>query len=123
MNRITHFEIQSGDINASKEFFNNTFGWTYDEWTPGYALTTLAQDAPGINGAVMSSNVPMPHANATVLTATVDNLDEMLAKATDLGAEIQFPKTVVPGAGYVAYIKAPGDVMLGMWQADPNAAG
>ncbi len=55
-------------------------------------------------------------------TIGIASLDDTLAKALDLGAEVALPKQAIPGIGWLAYIKDPEGNIFGLMQNDPSAA-
>src|SRR5437763_14038855 len=56
MNRVTHFEIYTGDPQAVQPFYEDVFGWKFNKFEGGpieYWLVTTGDDKePGINGGM-----------------------------------------------------------------------
>jgi predicted enzyme related to lactoylglutathione lyase len=80
---------------------------------------------PGIDGGLvprrgaLTSDAPVI---AYVCTVDVANLDDAIAKALSLGAEMALPKQAIPGVGWLAYLKDPEANIFGVMQNDPAAA-
>jgi uncharacterized protein len=108
-------------------FYTELLGWKFKKWgeIDYWLIETGPEDQMGINGGLL----PRPECsggwtqwiNAFVCTACVDSLDDALAKATTLGAEIALPKMPIPGVGWLGYIKDPDGNVLGLLQPDESA--
>jgi predicted enzyme related to lactoylglutathione lyase len=121
MGRIVHFEIGAGDIDRSKKFYEEVFGWKIELWPgpmPYYLITTGDSNSPGINGGMFKSK----DEPVTVTTIDVKNLDEMIDKVQSNGGSIVVPKMAVPGVGWLCYFKDFEGNMFGMMQEDGEAA-
>ncbi|HVZ93166.1 MAG TPA: VOC family protein [Phycisphaerales bacterium] len=114
-NRICHFEIPANQPEALTRFYAGLFGWKFEKAPiPGheYWLADTGEGL-GINGAIMSRLHPQqPWMNYVDVTS----IDETIAKATGLGAEVALPKTEVPGVGAYAAIKDPQGNICGLWE-------
>jgi predicted enzyme related to lactoylglutathione lyase len=128
MPRVVHFEIHADDPDRAAGFYSDLLGWRIDKWD-GPAddrLVTTGPDAErGINGGIVPRRGPRPTegqaVNAYVCTVEVPDLDDRLAKAATLGAELAVAKMPVPGVGWLAYIKDTEGNILGLMQPDPSA--
>ena len=121
MNRFSHFELATSDLEKTAAFYRDVFGWQIQKWEGpvDYWLVTTGDDsAPGINGGLMPSGGPF---NGTINTVDVEDIDATLAKALSHGAEVVLPKDAIPGIGYQAYIKDNCGIIIGLHQADPKA--
>ena len=116
-NRIVHFEIPANQPQALTGFYGELFGWRFQQAPiPGveYWLCDTGSDGPGINGAIMQrQNAQQPWMNYV----DVASIDEALAKAVELGAQVALPKTPVPGVGAVAAMMDPQGNLCGLWEA------
>jgi predicted enzyme related to lactoylglutathione lyase len=128
MPRVVHFEIHADDPDRAAGFYTSLFGWRIDKWDGpvDYRLVTTGPDTErGINGGIVPRRGPRPSAgqavNAYVCTVEVTDLDDRLAKAATLGAELALAKMPVPGVGWLAYIKDTEGNILGLMQPDPSA--
>jgi len=115
-NRIVHFEIPAHQPEPLTKFYADLFGWTFqkaDLSGPEYWLCDTGSEGPGINGAVMQrQNEGQPWMNY----GDVASIDEMLEKATKLGAQVALPKMPIPGVGAVAAIMDPQGNLCGLWE-------
>jgi hypothetical protein len=121
MNRFTHFELVTTDLEKTAQFYREVFGWQVDKWegpVEYWLVSSGDGDTPGINGGLMLAS---PEMTGTINTVEVDDLDAVLAKALANGAEVVMPKDVIPGVGYQAYIRDNCGIVVGLHQAFPDA--
>jgi len=121
MNRFTHFELASNDLEKTAAFYSNVFGWQIQKWEGPidyWLVTTGDTSTPGINGGLMQTNGEF---KGTINTIEVANIDAAIAKVLANGGEIVLPKDAIPGVGYQAYFKDNSGIIVGLHQADPKA--
>lgn len=128
MPRVVHFEIHADDPDRAVGFYASLLGWQLTKWDGPveYWLATTGPDTErGINGGLVRRRGDRPTegqaVNSFVCTVEVPNLDECLAQAATLGAELALAKMPVPGVGWLAYIKDTEGNLLGLMQPDPAA--
>jgi predicted enzyme related to lactoylglutathione lyase len=129
MARPVHFEIHASDPDGLIGFYQDLFGWSFNQWDGGeyWLITTGPEDKPGINGGLLPRRGDVPGAtaavNAFVVTVDVDDIDVLLARINSEGSggTVAVPKVAVPGIGWLAYAKDPDGNIFGMMQADLNA--
>jgi uncharacterized protein len=128
MPRVVHFEIHGSDPERLVAFYGDLFTWQITKWEGpmDYWLVQTGTGEPGIDGAILRRMGGAPAAgqavNAYVCTVDVPDLDETLARAGRLGAEVALARMAVPGIGWLAYIRDPDENILGLMQSDPTAA-
>jgi hypothetical protein len=128
MARAVHFEIHASDPQALMRFYGDLFGWTFNKWQGGdyWEIHTGPDGQPGIDGGLVPRRGPVADAhtgiNAFVVTIDVENLDQVLARASHAKrASVAQPKMAVPGIGWLAYLRDPDGNMVGLMQRDPLA--
>ena len=122
MNRFTHFELATTDLEKTAAFYRDVFGWQIDKWegpVEYWLVTSGDASTPGINGGLMHTNGDF---KGTVNTIEVDDIDAAIASVLSHGGEIVLPKGAIPGVGYQAYFKDDSGIVVGLHQADPNAS-
>jgi hypothetical protein len=122
MNRFTHFELASKDLEKTASFYRDVFGWQIQKWegpVDYWLITTGDASTPGINGGLMQTDGSL---TGTINTIEVEDIDAAIAKVLAYGGEIIFDKDAIPGVGYQAYFKDNSGIVVGLHQADPNAA-
>ena len=134
MNRVIHFEIHASDLEKSKKFYSEVFGWEMQQMGSEFGnyvvikngpgmddLDKLPQD-PGINGGMMARRGDAPTSdaavNAFVCIIGVDNIDAYIEKAQSAGGTVALDKMQVPTVGWLVYFKDPDGNLFGMLQPE-----
>jgi predicted enzyme related to lactoylglutathione lyase len=126
MGRPVHFEIHATDPERSREFYEQVFGWAFQQWgeQPYWMVFTGEDGQPGINGGMVPREGAAPTTgaavNAFVVTVDVADLDETLEAALKFGGETRLPRMPVPGVGWLAYLADPDGNLFGVMQADDS---
>jgi len=137
MNRVVHFEIHASDVEASKKFYSDVFGWEMQHMGGEYGNYVLVMTGPGmdkldelpknpgINGGMMLRNAPKPPEagvgpNAFVCIVGVDDIDMYIEKAKKAGGIVAMDKMDVPHVGKLAYFKDHDGNLFGMIQPAPT---
>lgn len=121
MNRFTHFELATDNLERTAAFYRDVFGWKIDKWegpVEYWLVTTGDASTPGINGGLMHTGGDF---KGTVNTIEVADIDAAIAKVLAHGGEVALPKDAIPGVGYQAYVKDNSGIIIGLHQADPKA--
>jgi len=129
MPRPVHFEIHATDPTTVRPFYENLFGWRFQQWgeMPYWLISTAPEGdgTPGIDGAMVPRPGPPAEdgqaVNAFVVTVDVPDCAGYLERALAGGASVALPLQAVPGVGWLAYIKDPDGNILGLMQNDPTA--
>ncbi len=121
MNRFTHFELATDNLEKTAAFYRDVFGWQIQKWEGPieyWLITTGDPSTPGINGGLMHTNGEF---KGTINTLEVTDIDAAIAKVLSHGGEMVLPKDAIPGVGYQAYFKDNAGIIVGLHQADPKA--
>ena len=101
-------ELMTTDLASAKEFYNEVFGWTFEESPSaqegepyvvakvGDAMVCGMFNKP----AALPAEIP-PHWNGYV---TVEDIDATVAKVKELGGNILLEAMEIPGVGRMAVI-------------------
>jgi predicted enzyme related to lactoylglutathione lyase len=115
---VTYLELNTADLESSKDFFGAVFGWSPQPFaTPDY-LVAPHGDGPGIDTALLPSRDGQPRA---VPVIRVDDLDEVLAVVEKAGGAVVVPPFTIGGVGRGAYITDPSGLLLGLHCYDASA--
>lgn len=107
-NPVHYFEIPVTDLDRAIAFYSVLFGYRLERTVvDGYAMALLprADGAPGASGALAKGDVYVPSLEGPILYFSVDDLDPVLARAKELGAEVLYPKKSIGPNGFVAEIR------------------
>ena len=129
--RPIHFEIHADDVQRAVAFYQNAFGWTFEDWSeyagvPYFGAVTGEDGTPGINGAIMErqgdgggAGAPV---NGAVLTLGCDDYDSLHAAILEAGGQVAMPKGALPGMAWQGYYLDTEGNVFGLHQPDPTAA-
>jgi predicted enzyme related to lactoylglutathione lyase len=124
MPTIVHFEIPSDDIERSKKFYNDLFGWKIDKW-PGsehiahdYWMITTTDDEgnEALRGGMMKRQSPQQQGMTNYFD--VKSVQEYSVKVEQLGGKVILPKRPVPGMGYFAVCTDTENNGFGIFEVD-----
>ena len=104
---INYIEFASGDFDASRNFFENAFGWRFTHYGVDYAGI---EDA-GLDGGI--ARAENGHREPLVILYASD-LDAAEAAVRDAGGEITLEQYDFPG-GRRFHFREPGGNELAVW--------
>jgi uncharacterized protein len=126
MPTIVHFEIPADDVERSKKFYGDLFGWKIEKW-PGstvddkeyWMITTTGEKGNKALGGGMMKRQMSQHQNTNFID--VETVDEYSSKVQQLGGKVVVPKMSVPGMGYLAYCLDTENNSFGIWETNESA--
>ncbi len=120
--RIAWFDITTGDIAKSKDFYSNLFGWTYlpVPGTEGYVVEIVSGGTP--IGTLRVAEGAIGGFNGVVYVQ-VEDIQASTKKAKDLGANVipGFPIDLPDGRGSISLVLDPAGHPVGMYSRTPIA--
>jgi uncharacterized protein len=128
MPTLVHFEIPSDDIDRSKKFYNELFGWTIEklpeeslpEGMEYFIISTVDDKGnKALSGGMMKRQNPQQQGITNYID--VKSVDEYSTKVEQLGGKVVIPKKPVPGMGYFAICSDTENNSFGIWETDANA--
>jgi uncharacterized protein len=104
MPTIVHFEIPADDVDRSKKFYSDLFGWKIEKW-PGpvsremeyWMITTTDEKGDKALGGGMMKRMHSEHQVTNYID--VKSVDEYSSKVQKIGGKVVVPKMAVPGMG------------------------
>jgi uncharacterized protein len=134
MPTIVHFEIPSDDIERTKKFYSDLFGWKIEKW-PGtddnqltsaagqpmeYWMVTTTDDKgnKALGGGMMKRQMPEQQVTNYI---NVKSVDEYKSKVEKLGGKVVSPKKAVPGMGYFALCVDTENNSFAIWESNGSA--
>ncbi len=106
-------ELMTSDVNGAKAFYGELFGWEmFDEEIPEGSYTMLKAGEREVGGmmAIPSENHGMPPSWGAYVT--VDDVDQQILRAKQLGGRIVLEPRDIPNVGRFAVISDPQGAML-----------
>lgn len=119
-NRVIYFEIPSADPDANRQFYEQVFGWQFQQWgAQDYWFAHTGDDKErGINGAVIREVGPQ---QPVINTISVEDIDEAVRRIIGAGGTVYRPKKAIPTVGWIAFFTDPDDNIFGLLQEDREA--
>lgn len=108
-------DLSSSDLEGSRRFYSQLFGWTVEAGPPetgGYSNATLRGAQVAGIGPQMDPNIP-PHWTNYV---NVADADAVAGRVSAAGGNLVFGPTDVMEFGRLALFLDPADAALGLWQ-------
>ena len=126
MPTIVHFEIPADDVERSRKFYNDLFGWKIEKWSgsPGIDMeywTVTTTDDKGnkaVGGGMMKRQGPQ---QPIINYIDVKSVDGYSSKVKQLGGKDHVPKMAVPGMGYLAVCIDTENNAFGIWETNESA--
>lgn len=109
---IAHVEIPSTNLDKSKDFFKNVFGWDFKPFGNGYLLFN---NYKGIMVGLRQVE-SVSGGDTTVFHINVESIDEILEKAKEFGGDVKTEKITIPAMGWYALIYDTDGNTIGLYQ-------
>lgn len=109
---LCHFEWSSTNLDRTKTFYTELFGWELKPWGREY-LTFNPPEGPG--GGIMKVDKVEPGRSPYVYIE-VEEIEPYLEKAKELGGGVDTPKSEVKGVGWYAHLLDPDNNIIGLMQ-------
>jgi predicted enzyme related to lactoylglutathione lyase len=114
--KINYVEFQAKDIEATKAFFINAFGWTFVDYGPDY--TSFSDE--GINGGFFKSDLSASTATGSALIVLYsESLEQTLSKIEAAGGVVVRPIFPFPGGRRFHFSEPSGNEMAVWSDRDP----
>jgi predicted enzyme related to lactoylglutathione lyase len=114
---VVHVEFVSKEPEKTKKFYNQIFGWKFQEMPELNYSMVDSKDTPG-GGLRQPGQGEGPGTLSYVL---VESIEETVSRAKAAGAHVLMAKQEIPNMGWMAVFVAPGGVVQGIFEANPEA--
>ena len=112
-NAVVHFEIGASDLNKSRTFYSELFGWDIDVGPIGYGQIDNGSDE-GIKGGMMQApNGSPPY---VAFYVGVDDLEKYLERAETLGGKHLVGPMPIGDMGAFAMFTDPDGLVIGLFR-------
>ena len=100
---VCHIEFSTNDLAASREFYEEIFGWTF-QLLPGMENYALFSTPDGVGGGLNGSERAEPPTDkGPIVHLEVADIEATLGKIMDKGGQTVLPKTKISDEfGYYA---------------------
>ena len=110
-NTIDYVEMPSKDLTATKDFFTRLFGWSFQDYGPGYCAFDDGRMAGGFFASEKTSTVAN---GAPLIVFYRSDLEKINAEVIRLGGRITRESFAFPG-GRRFHFEAPGGGEFAVW--------
>jgi uncharacterized protein len=107
-NQVHYFEIPVTDMERAIAFYSAVFGYKLERTNvDGYDMATFPRNdnGTGASGALAKGDVYVPSTNGAIIYFTVEDIDEVVTRATSRGSKVLYPKKSIGELGFVAEIQ------------------
>lgn len=110
-NHINYIELKAHDLEATKTFYNNAFGWKFTDYGDNY----VAFEASGIAGGFEKTDQPIT--NGALVVIYNEDLKTAKARVLELGAKLSVDTFSFPGGSRFQFLDPSGNE-LSVWCYD-----
>ncbi len=114
---VVHVEFVSKEPAKTKRFYSEVFGWKFQDMPEMNYSMVDSQDIPG-GGLREPAQGEGPGTLSYVL---VESIEKTVSRAKAAGAHVLMDKQEIPNMGWMAVFVAPGGVVQGIFEANPQA--
>ncbi len=115
-NKINYVEYPSRDLPSTKRFFQQAFGWTFQDYGPDYA----AFSDQGLDGGFFKSELAArTETGSALIVLYSDVLEDTLNNVEAAGGKVVNPIFAFPGGRRFHFVE-PGGNELAVW-SEPEA--
>ncbi len=104
--RVDYVELSAGDGGATKKFYGEAFGWSFQDWGPDYVAFDDGREAGGFR--VETERRP------PLVILYADDLDAVRARVTAAGGKLLGPDHEFPGGRRFHFLDPAGNE-LAVW--------
>jgi predicted enzyme related to lactoylglutathione lyase len=112
--RMDYIEFPATDIEGTKLFYNQVFGWTFEDYGPGYTSFHDGRIAGGFNTGARPSGADPELTHGTLVVIYSSALDDTYAKVKQAGGIIVRETFEFPG-GRRFHFADPNGNELAVW--------
>lgn len=122
---LCHFAINADDVDASRQFYESVFGWTFSAYGPPgfFQIQTGPDDDPGPRGALQERRQLLEDFPTRGLECTfaVDDVDRIRQLVIDAGGQILMERFTISKVGHLIAFEDPGGNPVLAMQYDQDA--
>jgi predicted enzyme related to lactoylglutathione lyase len=112
-NKVGYIEIPTDNIEETKEFYSNMFGWEYEKSKEGGGEKYWLIKNAGVKGAITSKR---ENNQTPTFYIMVESIDDFIAKSQKQGAKVIVNKQEI-SEGFYATIQDQQKNTFGLWQS------
>ncbi len=121
--RLTHFAINTDDVEGTQEFYGSVFGWTFRNYGPAGFVQILDESGSAPMGAIQERRQLLDGEPTRGFECTfgVDDVDLVRQRILTAGGRVLMEKSTIPGVGHLLAFQDPGGNPALVMQYDTSA--
>ena len=108
--RLTHFAINTSNVEATQTFYETVFGWTFRDYGPPGFVQILERDGETVMGSIQQRRQLLDDDPTLGFECTfgVEDVDEVQRRVVSAGGKILMEKFTISGVGNLIAFEDPG---------------
>ena len=108
--RLTHFAINTDDVDSTRAFYSSVFGWQFREYGPPGFVQIMDEAGNSPVGAIQQRRQLLDDAPTRGFECTfgVDDVDAVAERVVAAGGRIIMEKSTIPNVGHLVAFQDPG---------------
>ncbi|MGH3881420.1 MAG: VOC family protein [Actinophytocola sp.] len=120
---LAHFALNADDVEATKRFYEEVFGWRFEPWGPPDFFHIETDAGTGPRGALQRRRelVPGTRTVGFECTVTVSDVDAVAKAAVAAGGRVVMARSTISGVGDLVFVADPSGNVVGAMRYDGSA--
>ncbi len=108
--RLTHFAINTDDVEATQAFYSAVFGWKFQDYGPPGFVQIMEDDGSSPMGAIQQRRQLLDDEPTRGFECTfgVDDVDAVRERVIAAGGRVLMDKFTISGVGHLIGFEDPG---------------
>ena len=121
--RLTHFAINTSDVETTQSFYGSVFGWSFQDYGPPGFVQIIDEETKQPMGAIQQRRELIEGAPTIGFECTigVDDIDSTQAAIVAAGGKILMDKFTITSVGHLIAFEDPGGNPVLAMQYDSSA--
>ena len=122
MGTIIHFDLSADDLQRAKHFYEEMFGWKFEQFPGGPQAYYLIDTSPGSTEKGLTGGMAKREKEGQKIInfIQVEAIDESIAKLEKLGGKVIEPKAYIPTVGFIAGCEDTERNAIGLIELEKN---
>ncbi len=121
--KLTHFAINTDDVEATQAFYRSVFGWQFQEYGPPGFVQVMDEQGTTPMGAIQARRQLLDGQPTTGFECTfgVDDVEAVRQRVVDAGGRILMERFTISNVGHLIAFEDPGGNPVLAMQYDAEA--
>jgi predicted enzyme related to lactoylglutathione lyase len=119
---LAHFAINADDVEATRTFYEEVFGWRFEPWGPPdfFKIETGSGTTVAPRGALQRRRELVPGARTVGFecTVAVSDVDAVTKAAVAHGGRVVMARSTITGVGDLVFVADPSGNVVGAMRYD-----